>query len=157
MKNLVLLLSLILFSFALSLENFKVSPDKYRSWNHVKSMVIYSESHPLFNPFGGIHHVYVNDKGLSSVKNCSDRKFKNGTILVFVLYEINKSNGAYTEGVKKVEAFMVKNNKKYRNTNGWGYFAYVNGKNIVKNMKKDCHSCHSQVKNRDYVFSCWTK
>ncbi len=157
MKKLLLLLSLVLFTNSFSSENFKISSEEYRGWNHVKSMVIYSESHPLFNPFGGIHHIYANDKGLKTVKKCSSRKFKEGSVLVFVLYKANESNGAFTEGVKKIEAFMVKNSKKYKNTNGWGYFAYMNGKNIVKNMRKDCHSCHSQVKNKDYVFSCWTR
>ncbi|MCS7308551.1 MAG: hypothetical protein NZ526_08405 [Aquificaceae bacterium] len=38
------------FSLALA-EAFKVAPEKYRAWNHVKSMVIFDQKHPLFNPF----------------------------------------------------------------------------------------------------------
>ena len=35
-------------------------PEGYRSWSHVKSMII-QPGHPLEDPFGGIHHSYKND------------------------------------------------------------------------------------------------
>lgn len=67
-------------------------------------------------------------------------------------------NGAYVEGAKRIEAFMVKDSKRYKSTNGWGYFAYDGkGNSLVKDMAKDCHSCHSQVKDKDFVFSVWTR
>ncbi len=34
-------------------------PEGYRNWTHVKSMVIH-QGHPLFDAFGGIHHLYAN-------------------------------------------------------------------------------------------------
>lgn len=34
-------------------------PEGYREWRHVKSMVI-ARGHPLFDAFGGIHHIYAN-------------------------------------------------------------------------------------------------
>ena len=33
-------------------------PTGYRDWSHIKSMVI-EEGHPLFEAFGGIHHIEV--------------------------------------------------------------------------------------------------
>ncbi|MFN7066053.1 MAG: cytochrome P460 family protein [Aquificaceae bacterium] len=144
------------FTFALA-EAFKVAPEKYRSWNHVKSMVIFDQKHPLFNPFSGVHHVYVNNKGLEAIKRDGEREFPNGTVIAIVFYEHVHDNGAYVEGAKRIEAFMVKD-RKYKETNGWGYFAYDGkGNNLVKDMVKDCHACHSQVKNKDFVFSVWTK
>ncbi len=137
---------------------FNIAPEKYRKWNHVKSMVIFDQKHPLFNPFSGIHHVYVNDKGLGSIKVDGPRKFPDGTKIAIVFYEHVLDNGAYVEGSKKLEAFMVKDSRRYKETDGWGYFAYDGkGNNIVKDMFKDCHACHSQVKDRDFVFSIWTK
>ncbi|MFN3472295.1 MAG: cytochrome P460 family protein [Aquificaceae bacterium] len=145
------------FSFALA-EAFKVAPEKYRSWNHVKSMVIFDEKHPLFNPFSGVHHVYVNDKGLEAMKREGKRTFPDGTVIAIVFYEHVLDNGAYVEGAKRIEAFMVKDSRKYKKTDGWGYFAYDGkGKSLVGDMLKDCHACHSQVKDRDFVFSQWTK
>ncbi|MFN3505686.1 MAG: cytochrome P460 family protein [Caldimicrobium sp.] len=137
---------------------FKVPSEKYRNWNHVKSMVIFDQKHPLFNPFNGIHHVYVNNKGLEAIKKENERAFPNGAVIAIVFYEHIHDNGAYVEGAKRIEAFMVKDTKKYKGTDGWGYYAYDGkGNNLVKDMAKDCHACHSQVKNKDFVFSVWTK
>lgn len=61
-------------------------PKGYRDWMHVKSMVIES-GHPLYEAFGGIHHLYANEKAIegyrgggtfptvpSSYSTCSKRK-----------------------------------------------------------------------------------
>ena len=42
-------------------------PTGYRHWTLVKSMVIYGNQHPLFNQFGGLHNVYVNDQNLGGL------------------------------------------------------------------------------------------
>ena len=139
---------------------FKVDPGEYRSWNHVKSMVIFGKDHPLYNPFWGIHHVYVNDRGLATVKKTGRRRFPDGTVLAVVFYEHRPADGntAYVEGLKRIEAFMVKDSKRYKETDGWGYYAYDGkGRSLVKDMVRDCHSCHSQVRDRDFVFSVWTR
>ena len=129
---------------------------QYKGWNHVKTMVIYDKKHPLYEPFGGIHHVYANDKALKTIKEKGKRKFPKGAIIAFLLYEHVESKGAYTEGRKKIEAFMVKDPERYRDTGGWGFFAYDGkGKSLVKDMKRDCFSCHAQVKAQDYVFSTY--
>ncbi|MEJ5173535.1 MAG: cytochrome P460 family protein [Hydrogenothermaceae bacterium] len=146
------------FSLNANAEEFKIDPETYRSWNHVKSMVIFEEKHPLFNPFSGVHHVYINKIGLNSIKKDKNRKFPDGTIIAIVFYKNEYDNGAFIEGQKKIEAFMVKNSKKYKETDGWGYFGYDgSGNNLIKNMKNDCHMCHSQVKEKDFVFSIWTR
>ena len=48
-------------------------PTGYRDWSHIKSMVI-EEGHPLFEAFGGIHHIYANDEAVTGyrdiVKSC---------------------------------------------------------------------------------------
>ncbi len=153
-----LLVTIILLAY--SVEAFRVESEKYRHWYHVKSMVIFDEKHPLFNPFSGIHHVYVNKKGMNTIKIDGARSFPDGTVIAIVFYEHKSvnNNAAYVEGEKRIEAFMVKDKKKYSSTDGWGYFGYDGkGNNLVKDMANDCHSCHSQVKDRDFVFSVWTK
>ncbi len=128
--------------------------ENYKSWNHVKSMVIHGSQHPLYEPFGGIHHIYANDKAMQAIKLGKGRKFPEGSVLVFLLYDIEEAKGAFTEGAKKIEAFMVKDLSKYPSTGGWGFFAYDGrGNNLVKDMKRDCFNCHAQVKDMDYVFS----
>src|SRR5688500_17000822 len=54
-------------------------PEGYRDWRHVKSMVI-SQGHPLFEAFGGIHHLYANELAL---KGYASGKFPDGSIIVF--------------------------------------------------------------------------
>lgn len=157
MRKLLALGFLAGLGFAVA-EGFKIAPEKYRSWHHVKSMVIFDKSHPLYNPFSGIHHVYVNDKGLKAIKVDGKRNFPDGTVIAIVFYEHVADNGAFVEGAKRIEAFMVKDGKKYKHTNGWGYYAYDGkGNSLVKDMVMDCHSCHAQMKDRDFVFSVWTK
>lgn len=52
---------------------------------------------------------------------------------------------------------MVKDSERFKKTNGWSYFLYVDG---VHSRPEDdeqknlaCHACHTIVKNKDYVFS----
>lgn len=154
-KILFALLGFILFYFSLALGE-ETMLKSYRTWHHVKSMVIFDKKHPLYDPFFGIHHVYINKKGLNTVKVKDKRSFPDGTKIAIVFYQHKEDNGAFIEGEKRLEAFMIKNSKKFKDTDGWGYYAYdAQGKSLVKDMKKDCHSCHAQVKDRDFVFSIW--
>ena len=38
-------------------------PNDPRGWRHVKTMVIFSKDNKLYDRFGGLHNVYVNDIG----------------------------------------------------------------------------------------------
>lgn len=53
--------------------------------------------------------------------------------------------------------FMVKNSKKYQETNGWGYALFDSDGGLfpgeVKTVSNSCHACHKLVPERDYVFS----
>jgi hypothetical protein len=42
-------------------------PDGYRLWTHIKSMVI-EKGHPLYDSFGGIHHIYANKEAFHALK-----------------------------------------------------------------------------------------
>lgn len=129
-------------------------PKDYRNWMHVKSMVL-EKGHPLFDAFGGIHHVYVNKKGAAAVKKSGP--YAEGTIFVFDLFEANESGGALTEGERKVIATMTKD-KKFAATGGWRWEAYAGGdpnRQIVKDPASECWSCHSPQDKTDYVFSTW--
>lgn len=53
--------------------------------------------------------------------------------------------------------FMVKNSKKYPETDGWGYALFQSNGDLfegdVKTVTQSCHACHKLVPERDYVFS----
>ncbi len=126
-------------------------PEGYRNWYHVKSMVI-EPGHPLYKAFGGIHHVYANKKALEGLKK---GKFEDGAVLVFDLLEAVEKENTIQEGKRKVLAYMRKNSK-MKETGGWEFKAFAEGKRnkqVVKNPKAECFSCHTKAKSNDYVFS----
>lgn len=129
-------------------------PDGYRLWAHVKSMTIH-ENHPLQNPFLGIHHVYANDRGLSGLK--TDR-FADGSMLVFDLLASKTADGASVEGDRVLIGVMLKDKQRFPKTNGWGYEAWKGdsrAERLVNDQGMSCHSCHTQQKESNYVFSQW--
>lgn len=134
-------------------------PTDYRKWHHAKTMIL-EEGHPLYEAFGGIHHVYANDKAYKSIKQGGGRKFEDGSVLVFDLLEVKKEGNAVIEGKRKVLAYMRKNSKdkSLEKTGGWEYKAFAGGdqKNqIVNDPVAQCHNCHMQVKDNDFVFTEW--
>ncbi|MCX7901844.1 MAG: cytochrome P460 family protein, partial [Burkholderiaceae bacterium] len=92
-------------------------PEGYRNWTHVKSMVI-EAGHPLYEAFGGIHHIYANAKAISGYRS---GKFPDGAVIVFDLLEAKRADHAVTEGARKVVGVMHKDAKKYAATGGWGF------------------------------------
>jgi hypothetical protein len=130
-------------------------PDAYRTWDHVKSMVI-NKGHPLYDAVGGIHSVYGNPTAIEGYK--ANKRFADGAVIVFDLFEAVDKDNAVSEGSRKAVLVMAKDSKKYQDTNGWGYQVFdsktkkgtIDAKGAV-----ECHGCHTQVKDQDYVFSAW--
>ena len=90
-------------------------PDGYRTWTHIKTMVIH-KGYPLENPFKGIHHIYGNKKG---VKGTKSGKFDNGAVLVFDLLEYTTQDNASTEGDRVLVGVMVKDSARYPSAGCW--------------------------------------
>jgi hypothetical protein len=129
-------------------------PKDYRHWMHVKTMVIYSNQHPLFNRFGGLHDVYVNDTGSTSLVR--GKAYPDGSILVLDLHDISTVQGAIeTRGLKSIYV-MKKSAKAYSETGGWGWevFKGYEEKGSLQDMKQ-CFNCHAKQKRTDYVYSAY--
>jgi hypothetical protein len=128
-------------------------PDGYRDWRHVKSMVI-AQGHPLFEAFGGIHHIYANDLAL---KGYASGKFPDGSILVFDLLEAHAKDNATTEGARKVLGVMHKDATRWAATGGWGFEGFKGDSRTERavgaSAAKSCFACHTGQKATDYVFS----
>ncbi|MBL8414637.1 MAG: cytochrome P460 family protein [Propionivibrio sp.] len=128
-------------------------PAGYRGWHHVKSMVI-DQGHPLFEAFGGIHHLYANPKAMAGYKA---GKFPDGSVIVFDLLEAKTADNAVTEGARKVVGVMHKDAKKYAATGGWGFEGFGGGDKtsrvVRNNAASACFACHAPQKDHDYVFS----
>jgi len=131
-------------------------PEGYRSWKHVKSMLI-EKGHPLENPFQGIHHIYANPKAEQGYRS---GQFGNGSVLVFDLLESKEGGSAVVEGPRKLIGVMVKDDRKFRDTGGWGFEGFA-GNSSLKRLVQDggvgCYQCHTAKQDRDFVFSNYRK
>ncbi len=130
-------------------------PEGYRQWTHIKSMVI-QQGHPLYEAFGGIHHIYANDKALSAYLGKS-KTFPDGSVIVFDLLEAKAESNAIVEGKRKVVGVMVKDSKKFAETGGWGFEGFKGDtrQRVVTDAKSACFNCHASQAHRDYVFSSY--
>lgn len=128
-------------------------PDGFRGWHHVKSMVI-EKGHPLFDAFGGMHHIYANKKAVQGYRT---GRFPDGAVIVFDLVEATRAENALTEGTRKVVGVMHKDARKFTGTGGWGFEGFGAGEkgNRVVGVKaaEACFGCHAPQKDHDYVFS----
>ncbi len=131
-------------------------PEGYRQWTHVKSMVI-EKGHPLYDSFGGIHHVYANRRALEALT--TGTPFPDGSVLVFDLLEAKSADNSIVEGQRRFIGVMQKNAKMFRETAGWGFEAFTadSRERIVKDPKNECFTCHEAQKKSDYVFSAYRK
>lgn len=166
MKNQTIITAAIVFILGLFLavpavprEGSKQSvkyPEGYRQWTHVKSMVI-QQGHPLFESFGGIHHIYANKKALEAMKR--GKPYPNGAVLVFDLLEAKSENNATVEGPRKIIGVIEKDLLRFAQTGGWGFegFKADTRERAVTDPKGACFNCHEPQKKTDYVFSSYRK
>ncbi|WP_129645321.1 cytochrome P460 family protein [Peristeroidobacter agariperforans] len=130
-------------------------PQGYRQWQHIKSMVIQT-GHPLHASFGGIHHLYANEKARAGYRS---GKFPDGSTIVFDLLEANDADSAITEGKRKVVGVMLKDTRKYAATGGWGFEGFA-GDSPTERVVGDkaataCFTCHIARQQQDFVFSSY--
>ncbi len=131
-------------------------PEGYRDWTHVKTLIL-EKGHPLYDAFGGIHHIYANKKALEGYK--AGNKFSDGSVIVFDLLETVVADNAIAEGKRKILGVMEKDSKKFSNTGGWGFEGFKGDtkERVVNNMDGECFSCHLSQKDKDFVFSKFRK
>lgn len=153
MKTLAVAVVLACAAPSLAAEKASVAyPDGFRTWRHVKSMVI-NKGHPLFEAVGGIHHIYANPAALKGYRS---RNWADGSVLVFDLFEAVEADAAVSEGARKAVVVMERNSKKFAATDGWGYQVFdAKTRKGALDAKgaADCAACHSQQKAAGYVFS----
>lgn len=152
-KRLLVLLSVVSATVAFAVEPEVPYPTGYRDWHHVKSMVI-EKGHPLFESFGGIHHLYANARAMEGYRS---GRFPDGAVIVFDLLEASHADNAVTEGVRKVVGVMHKDTGKYATTGGWGFEGFGGGNRdtrvVGENAATACYACHTSEQQFDYVFS----
>ena len=131
-------------------------PEGYREWTHVKSMVI-QQGHPLFDAFGGLHHIYANPAAVEALR--ASKPFPDGAVLAFDLLTANTANNAIAEGSRKVLGVMHRDTTRFKETGGWGFEGFKGDTRdrVVKDPAKECFACHKADQPQDFVFSTWRK
>jgi hypothetical protein len=135
-------------------------PTGFRDWFVVNSMIVTKDS-PISGQIGGMHIIYVNAKGLPTLKAGGPLPYPDGTIFADDVHEYSLKDGSYVEGNKKAVTVMIKDAKKYATNGGWGFQAWAGGdplKPIVPDAAhatQACFLCHTPQKAQDYTFSTY--
>ena len=128
-------------------------PEGFRDWRHVKSMII-QPGHPLYDTFGGIHHLYANKKAMTGYRSGS---FPDGSVIVFDLLESRGEKNAIVEGPRKILGVMHRDRRRYKDTGGWGFEGFKGDSRseraVGANAASACYQCHTAQTKHDFVFS----
>ncbi len=142
---------------ALAAEPAVPYPKGWRDWTHVKSMVI-NPGHPLHEAFGGMHHIYGNDKALRGYRT---GRFPDGAVIVFDLLDAKTADNTVQEGARKVVGVMHRDSRRHAATGGWGYEGFkgdsTSERAVGANAATACHACHEAQKDKSYVFSAYRR
>jgi len=133
-------------------------PKGFRDWFVVNSMIVTKDS-PIFDQIGGMHIIYLNSKGLETLKNGGPFPYPDGTVFADDVHDFSVKDGSYVEGSKKAVTVIVKDANKYATTGGWGFQVWAGG-DPAKPLLPDaahavqaCFACHTPQKGQDYTFS----
>jgi len=135
-------------------------PNGFKDWFVVNSMIVTKDS-PIFDQIGGMHIIYVNGKGLTTLKAGGPFPYPDGTVFADDVHEFSVKDGSYVEGNKKAVPVMVKDAKKYAATGGWGFQVWAGGdpsKPLLPDQAhavQACFACHTPQQARDYTFSTY--
>jgi hypothetical protein len=130
-------------------------PDGFRTWRQVRSIVVGPE-HSSFAARGGIHHYYANDRAMEGYRTGT---FPDGSVIVDEGVRTTDgegpAKGILFEGDRRALDVMVKNDRLYKDSGGWG-FEHFDGDaragTLAASGRTTCFTCHAKAK-RDHVFS----
>jgi hypothetical protein len=133
----------------------KEIPPGYRDWRLI------SVAHEEGN-LNDIRAILGNDVAIKAYRE-GKLPFPDGTIIARLAWsydpseENNKVFGrpqSFVAGPPKNGVqFMVKDSRKYATTGGWRFAQFDDGKPAGKAVLNTCFSCHTAIKERDFVFT----
>lgn len=142
----------VLFVSAASVALAGAPRSEFRSWAHVKSMVITDKSHGLY----GFHNVYADPTALKAIR--SGGAYAEGAQLAVSFYEVVADGPMLSQGKKLMDTFMRKD-AAAKSTGGWRFEASgPDGKPLAIDVAKACYECHAAgAKTTDLVFSTYVE
>lgn len=135
---------------------FPVSPngvrytDEYKNWKVISMSTLFDHS---------IRVIYGNDIAVKAIETENFHPWPNGSIVVKSVWKQQKlADGEIRAGAFVNAQFMVKDAKKYTDTEGWG-FAKFSGNELhptgksASFAKESCIACHRQLSEKTgYLF-----
>ena len=135
-------------------------PTGFRNWYGVNTLIVTKDS-SLFTQIPGMHMIYVNAKGLETLKNGGPFPYPDGTVFADDVHDFMLKDGTYVEGAKQAVGTMVRDAKKYAATGGWGFQAFAGGdpsKPLIPDRAhatQACFTCHIPQKDHGFTFSTY--
>lgn len=99
-----------------------------------------------------------NDIATKAIKENHINPWPNGAIIAKIAWDkiVDADGNVYTGAFKQVE-FMIKDNKKYASTKGWGFARFKTPKMLpygkTKLFATECINCHRPESANDFVFT----
>lgn len=130
-------------------------PKDYRSWAHVKTVLVGPQS-AAFPTEGGFHHIYANERALVGYRTGT---FPDGAVVVYDLLETKEVAGSTVEGAQRRVDVMVKDTARFANNAGWGFARFFADDRATGRLTTDqqaaCLACHARRRDHDYVVSAF--
>jgi hypothetical protein len=124
-----------------------VLPTTFDDFRFIHALVIDDEQSPLY----GFHHFYVNQAGASAL--AKGGPYPTGSVFLGLVYAIDDADGLLNEG-RGSGFLMMSKGPEDTDTGGWVFTRFeADGTYVEQDPKTACFDCHTQVSNRDFVFS----
>lgn len=132
-----------------SLNGIEYIPD-YKNWKVVTTSDRFDN--------GSMRVITGNDIAIKAIKENHINPWPNGTIFAKIGWDkITDENGNVKTGAFKQVEFMIKDDKKYASTAGWGFARFKTPKLLpygkTKLFATECVNCHRPMSNNDFVFT----
>ncbi|PZU25273.1 MAG: cytochrome P460, partial [Chryseobacterium sp.] len=124
--------------------------DEYKKWKVISMSTLFDNS---------IRVIYGNDIAVEAIETENFHPWPDGSVVVKSVWkQENSANGEIRAGDFVNAQFMVKDSKKYTDTEGWG-FAKFSGNDLhptgktASFAKESCIACHRQLAEKTgYLF-----
>jgi hypothetical protein len=124
-------------------------PD-YKNWQPISTTERFDN--------GTMRVIFGNDIAVKAIHENNIHPWPNGTIFAKVAWDqLQDKDGNVTTGAFKQIEYMIKDDKKYAATKGWGWARFKTPKMIPYGkdamFTNECVNCHRPLKDEDFVFT----
>ena len=127
-------------------------PRGFRSWTHVRSMVVTDADEGMY----GFHNVYADPAAAKALRARGKPVFPEGARFVVSIFEVRHEKGLVVAGAKQRDVVQVKD-RSARETGGWRYASFDPAGKPIAIDAGACAACHARAAETDMVFTRYTE